>query len=137
MQTTATITSSSLPYWGCRSFTIFSTYTVEKANLNCRASVNFLLPCQEGQPKWGGKIVIHAIGGTFSWWNWQYKFSISIKNFSHCLKLSQWKISRSNRERFGERWIGCNSLTSEMTFKNLWWIKFISYAYSAGMLWKR
>ncbi len=27
-----------------------STYTVEKANLNCRASMNFLLPCQEGQP---------------------------------------------------------------------------------------
>jgi hypothetical protein len=44
-----------------------SVYTVEKANLNCRASVNFLLPCQEGQPNWGGKIFIHAIGGTFSW----------------------------------------------------------------------
>jgi hypothetical protein len=28
----------------------FLSYTVEKANLNCRASVSFLLPCQEGQP---------------------------------------------------------------------------------------
>ncbi len=44
----------------------YRSYTVKKANLNCRASVNFLLPCQEGQPNLGGKIFIHAIGGTFS-----------------------------------------------------------------------
>ncbi len=94
-------------------------YTVEKANLNCRASVNFLLPCQEGQLNWDGKIVIHAVGGTFSWWNWQSKFSISVKNFSHCLKLSQWKISRSNQERFGERGIGVPDMNGKITLSVL------------------
>ncbi len=98
-----------------------SVVLVEKVNLNCGAPVNFLLLFQEDQQNWGGKILIHAVGSTFSWLIWEYWFSISVKYFS---QLSQWKIPSSNWVRFCERGVGCNSLTSDRTLKTTqFWMK--------------